>query len=115
MFEIADAFVDAVPLLQQERGVKPRRWITGIDLLREAKFGFRVALVALVAEGFAKVAAEQRTLWLSGGGNVEIEAALLGLTEANAAEAAPEPGIPQAAVEPDGLIKERDGGANLTR
>ena len=77
MFEITDAIVDAVPLLQQERGVKPRRWITGIDLLRESKFRFRVALVTRVAEGFAEVTAQQRTLWLSGGGNVKIEAALL--------------------------------------
>ena len=99
--------------MQQERGVKPRRWITGIDLLRESKFRFRVALVTRVAEGFAEVTAQQRTLWLSGGGNVKIEAALLSVAEANAAEAASEPGIAQTAVEPDGFIKERDGGADF--
>src|SRR5262245_52381667 len=68
----------------------------------------------LLVEGFAQVTAQQSSLWLDRGRNLQVFATPFGLAVANLAKAASEPGVAQSGIDLEGALEPADGFATVS-
>ena len=111
--QITDAFVEAIVLLVQKRGIEPRGRIGGIEVFGELELVQGASRVACVSIGLAQIATQQRTLWFERGGHQQIFAPAVRVASADAAQTASEPGVSEGRVHTDGLAEPVDGFAGL--
>ena len=92
-------------MLVEESRIQPGRRVPGIETFGQGQFFGGQCIVPGVAEGLAQVTAQDRAVRLQRGGHVKILAPGLGVPLANAAQAAPQPGVVEGRIDGDGLVK----------
>ena len=98
-FQVANRFVDPAVLFVFDRRIKPWRRIFWIQLFGSFQFEPSLGFVAVVAEGFAKIAVKKGAVWFKRGRYLKIPSTIFVLSLANQTETAAQPCVAQRAID----------------
>ena len=112
-FEVANGVVDFVVPLVEQRGIQPRGRIFRVELFGERQLFAGVRVVAGGGVSFAEIAAKFGALRFQRGGDEQILAATGNIAEADAGEAATEPGVAERGIHGQCAVEPVAGGARF--
>src|SRR4029453_8075698 len=106
--QVANALVNTIVLLLDQCGIKPGCRIIAFKFFGKVQF-MRCALdVAVIAIGFAEIAAQKGSLWFQGGSDEQVFTPTIPAATADATKTSTQPGVAEGGVHIDGMIEPLD-------